>query len=876
MNHATLRLKRINVVRLPLALTAAIVVALALLTLGQSFVHVSLVAKATMLWLVMVALPGMLFVDALFGHSSARPTALEYALYAIGVGYVLLAVAMLALSYVPGRLYAWMIILGYALFVFVMLMANRRTETTRLAIPTLSVEASSLRGAVVSRTTVPWLLAGFLALLALAGFLRLTSLGYAEFHGDEARAVLRATAVIQGYDDVLMLHRKAPGEILVPTALFSLTGSLDEAGARLLFSLANLSALVGVFLLGWHMVGLPAAWTASLLFALDGYLVGFARFVQYQSIVVLLSVLSVLVAYRIYRNPQEVTRYLLLAALFLAGGLLFHFDMLVAFLPVAFLLAAAWRKNRSARKSLMRGTLVAALVAVALVALYYVPYVLHPEFSAIWDYVWNERVSGAVSPPHNHLRDVFLRTTIYGSAYYAIFLGVMTFVAFCLACWRGLRMPLRIIVLGLAAITLLPSLWRYDWLGAGAYNLSFVPYLFWLVLILWLPKMPVAERTLWFWFGVPAFVSLFVIWKPVTHIYAFFVPWMLVIGTAIQVGWTYLNRRSAPSWAALSAAVAVAAAVAVFGTYTYLVFVFHEREIMFEKWESLPRIYWLPSGVEESYGFYGFPLNNGWKAVGTLYEQGVISGDFVSNEWNEWTPKWYTRGQFRCNDSAVWFFEVDSPEPWDQDAERFHEGFQPWATVFHGDQPRMVILAKENAPVAQADRLDLAAYSEEFDASTSADFPLDYPVVRPQPTHVLDANLGNLVALEGYDLDSARPFKPGDVVDLTLHWRALTSPGQSLKVFVQAFTAEGKMVLQQDNMPVCNRHATVEWRPGERIADRHKIEVAEDAPAGTYPLIVGMYSQDTMERLPVFNEGSGTETTWVWLTDITVERESAQ
>jgi hypothetical protein len=91
----------------------------------------------------------------------------------------------------------------------------------------------------LSRLQLPlprWEIVTLLLILALAAALRLTNLGYAEFHGDEARAILRAAAVVQGYDDVLFLHKKGPAEILLPTAIFA---ALGHAGVQALVSDLN-------------------------------------------------------------------------------------------------------------------------------------------------------------------------------------------------------------------------------------------------------------------------------------------------------------------------------------------------------------------------------------------------------------------------------------------------------------------------------------------------------------------------------------------------------------------------------------------------------------------------------------------------------------
>ena len=109
--------------------------------------------------------------------------------------------------------------------------------------------------------------------------------------------------MIQGYDDVLFLHKKGPAEILLPTTLFALAGRVTEATARLPFALAGIAALGAAYLLGKRLFGSVAGWAAAMLLAVDGYLVAFSRIVQYQSIVILTSALVILILVRLLQRP---------------------------------------------------------------------------------------------------------------------------------------------------------------------------------------------------------------------------------------------------------------------------------------------------------------------------------------------------------------------------------------------------------------------------------------------------------------------------------------------------------------------------------------------------------------------------------------------
>ena len=109
-----------------------------------------------------------------------------------------------------------------------------------------------------------------------------------------------------------------------------------------------------------------------------------------------------------------------------------------------------------------------------------------------------------------------------------------------------------------------------------------------------------------------------------------------------------------------------------------------------------------------------------------------------------------------------------------------------------------------------------------LDAAADAYLPLSYPVVEPDITMPMHVNLGNKIWLEGYDLQYDTPIEPGDVLTLTLYWRAQQSIDESYKVFNQSYYGDGKMVAQQDGYPVCGRgHMDV----GSRRAYRRHLSI---------------------------------------------------
>ena len=102
----------------------------------------------------------------------------------------------------------------------------------------------------------------------------------------------------------------------------------------------------------------------------------------------------------------------------------------------AFLLAMLLRRYATLRDDLVRAILSAGALGAALTALFYAPYVRHPQFSATFTYLVQRRVGGE-GLPYNNLADFFDRTTLYNSTYYVLFLIGLAVLTWAAAYRRG-------------------------------------------------------------------------------------------------------------------------------------------------------------------------------------------------------------------------------------------------------------------------------------------------------------------------------------------------------------------------------------------------------------------------------------------------------
>ncbi len=527
----------------------------------------NMIVQAAAMLLLAGLLPGLLLVEAVVGRSAAPPGPWERTLYAVAAGFGVIVVTMLGLSYLPGTLSRWQTLVAFDTVLVVLLaIVWLRAKTPAPAAP-----------AEWTGMETKWLLAGALVLLILGGTLRFTNLGYTNFQGDEARAALRAAAVIQGYDDVLMLHKKGPTEILLPTAIYSATGVLNEATARLPFALAGVVALFAVWLLGWRIFSPLAGWLAALFVALDGYFIGFARIVQYQSIVLLMSICALLVLVRLVQQPRALAAWLSMAALFIATGVLSHYEGVLVAIPAAYLLGVLFWRERARRREVAGATLIAAGVGALLLGAFYIPYVLNPHFGATYTYLTDRRIGNSF--PYNNLADVFTRTTLYSTTYAVLLLIGLTVAGMVRVLVNGWSRRFGLWLATAAVVVVVATLWNPSWAtlgaaadGTGGTDWIVLPFALLLGAVIITPGQKPERRAVWLWFGATMILALFLTEKPRTHVYTFFMPWMLLSGDVAAAGWMWLRDRMGARPARILGAGVVGALILFFGYYSFRMF----------------------------------------------------------------------------------------------------------------------------------------------------------------------------------------------------------------------------------------------------------------------------------------------------------------
>jgi hypothetical protein len=123
------------------------------------------------------------------------------------------------------------------------------------------------------------------------------------------------------------------------------------------------------------------------------------------------------------------------------------------------------------------------------------------------------------------------------------------------------------------------------------------------------------------------------------------------------------------------------------------------------------------------------------------------------------------------------------------------------------------------------------------------------------PAHPLQANLDGKMELRGYAVSSPAG-RPGQDLAVTLYWRALAPIDRDYTVFVHLVGADGQPVAQHDGQPWWQVSIpTSTWQPGEELQDQHVLKLPPGLAPGIYRLQVGVYYWQTLERLPVLENG---------------------
>ncbi len=107
---------------------------------------------------------------------------------------------------------------------------------------------------------------------------------------------------------------------------------------------------------------------------------------------------------------------------------------------------------------------------------------------------------------------------------------------------------------------------------------------------------------------------------------------------------------------------------------------------------------------------------------------------------------------------------------------------------------------------------------------------------------------GNSIELRAADVS-----RRGNLLNVWLHWYALTAPGVDTKYFVHVLDANGQVAVQEDGIHLKYTRPTSTWQANEMLSDLIQLPLWNLKP-GEYRIAVGLTDTETGERWPAFDE----------------------
>jgi hypothetical protein len=511
-----------------------------------------------------------------------------------------------------------------------------------------------------------------LALLVMGGALRLINLGDAEFQGDEARAVILATGVTAGDDQILLLHKKGPGEALLAAPSLILTRTTNEFAARFPFCLAGVASILAIFAaasaLSAGRSALPAYLSAGLL-ALDGFLVPFSRIVQYQSVLVFLSICALLCVLEI--RAGKVSRPLLLKACsgFCAAALFCHYDAAITFPALFFGIVFLLRTFGVRGRQWISELAVPGFQFAVLSSAFYAPFFLSDYFATTVCYL-SQRAGTSKIPTNNLPRYVELLSFYGGGLGALVFLSVVVGAVYWIWEYSARK---ELTVLGAVSLVSLIAGIGQSW----SFVLLAIPAL----ILLCAKGTPFEIRLPLVWTVVGLSLLGFFFARPNTHFYVIHAAIILLAAMALAELLSFLQR--AYRGLAICLWLIIAAIAAYSTNYIRLAFLDPTVEYRYGYNKVSPAPFLdppfstLPSGA-----FFGFQHQSGWKAVGSLIAQGKLVGTYDSNE-EELITSWYTRGAQRKTQDPDLYFVASRPNDVVKISEnKLRDEYSLWGRVY--------------------------------------------------------------------------------------------------------------------------------------------------------------------------------------------------
>ena len=225
-------------------------------------------------------------------------------------------------------------------------------------------------------------------------------------------------------------------------------------------------------------------------------------------------------------------------------------------------------------------------------------------------------------------------------------------------------------------------------------------------------------------------------------------------------------------------------------------------------------------------------------ASNTLGDGGVVAETLANRAFNrEW-------GGYQGDKRLLTFktpFMTKSPQEWQEEGYRYLE-------IVTDDVTKFMETSDGQAYLSQLQELRRFPPPESTEEWAGAPFAV-YQLYRPQTTS--DIVFGDTVHLVGYD-GVQTTVAPGGSLSLRFYWQAQHTPDDNYSLFVHLVPEQSdQLVAQADGAPGPVKRPTLTWAvPSETlVSEPFTLNIPNDAAAGQYRLLIGLYNPYTGQRL---------------------------
>lgn len=502
-------------------------------------------------------------------------------------------------------------------------------------------------------------------------WLRLFNLGYSDFQGDEIKALF-LPASGQSFVDFLLAQRKGPTQFIITYILKLFDPQYSSTLLmRLPFAIAGILAVFFFYHTVKMHYGKKIAMYSSIFFSANGIFIAFARIVQYQSFVILFSMLALYFFTLALKNVRWRIAGLYYGMTFWGLAILSHYDG-IFIAPFAFYIFWEWFKMFPSKKISVKlmHIFLSGSIAAALLAVFYIPFILSVSDSTTA--YWLDRLSGGEGK---------LSSSIVTFKVYNPKLVVHAYRAL------GLIYLIRLIWIGLAT--------KFKKLS-GNFEVT-----------------EVYKSSIWvlLWFLFPWIFMEVITSVPGTHIYTYLLPAMILISFGIIEVETLLRKVFSKNVGLAMSYFGLSIAFLFTFYLSHTVFVDHSREY---PWETEKFLVWelQKPNVIFHLSLFGFPYYRHWAEIGTYVNSNDVNktGYYSTNERQSMSR--YHINLNKDTDSAGFFVYIVNPQSFAEKivmekAAYWASRYEPAKVFYNGDREVAKIYYM---PVGSKDEIKLLGY----------------------------------------------------------------------------------------------------------------------------------------------------------------------